>query len=113
MAPRQGEVWKLDLSPARGHEQAGERPGLVLSVDKFNAGPAGLVIVAPLTTVDKRQPLHVRIEPPEGGVRRASFIKAEDVRSVSSGRLVERWGSVEPKTLRAVAARVGLLIRVP
>ena len=113
MAPRRGEVWKLDLSPARGHEQAGERPGVVLSVDKFNAGPAGLVIVAPLTTVDKRQPLHVRIEPPEGGVRNASFIKAEDVRSVSTVRLVERWGSVEPKTLHAVVARVGLLIHTP
>lgn len=113
MAPRQGEVWRLDLGSTRGHEQAGERPALVLSVDKFNAGPAGLVIVVPLTTVDKRQPLHVRIEPPEGGVREPSFIKAEDVRSVSTGRLLERWGTVALPTMRAVAARVGLLMRVP
>jgi len=107
---RQGEVWRLDLSPARGHEQAGTRPALILSVDKFNAGPAGLVIVAPLTSVDKAQPLHVRIEPPEGGVRQTSFAKAEDVRSVSSERLGERWGAVERSTLRAVTRRVHLLI---
>ncbi len=110
MAPRQGEVWRLDLSPTRGHEQAGERPALVLSVDKFNAGPAGLVIVAPLTSVDKHQPLHVRIDPPEGGIRETSFAKSEDVRSVSSERLLERWGAVERSTLRAVTRRVALLI---
>jgi mRNA interferase MazF len=112
MPARQGEVWKLDLSPARGHEQAGERPALILSVDKFNAGPAQLVIVAPITSVDKRQPLHVRLEPPEGGVRRRSFIKSEDIRSVSTERLVERCGAVERPTLRAVVERIRLLIHV-
>ncbi len=111
MPPRQGEIWKLDLSPTRGHEQAGERPALVLSVDKFNAGPAGLVIVAPLTSVDKSQPLHVRIDPPEGGVRQTSYAKSEDVRSVARERLLERWGSVERSTLRAVARRVRLLVQ--
>lgn len=111
-APKQGEVWRLDLNPTRGHEQSGRRPALVLSVDKFNAGPAGMVIIAPLTSVDKRQPLHVRIEPPEGGVRETSYAKAEDVRSVSSERLVDRWGSVERSTLRAVTRRVALLIGV-
>jgi mRNA interferase MazF len=113
MPARQGEVWKLDLNPVRGREQAGERPALVVSVDKFNSGPAGLVIVAPLTSVDKRQPLHVRVEPPEGGVSKPSYIKSEDVRSVSSERLVERWGSVERETLRAVIQRIRLLTYLP
>jgi mRNA interferase MazF len=113
MPARQGEVWKLDLNPVRGREQAGERPALVVSVDKFNSGPAGLVIVAPLTSVDKRQPLHVRVEPPEGGVSKPSYIKSEDVRSVSSERLVERWGSVQRETLRAVIQRIRLLTYLP
>jgi mRNA interferase MazF len=113
MPARQGEVWKLDLNPVRGREQAGERPALIVSVDKFNSGPAGLVIVAPLTSVDKGQPLHVRIEPPEGGVAKPSFVKSEDVRSVSSERLVDRWGSVGRETLRAVVQRIRLLTHVP
>jgi mRNA interferase MazF len=113
MPARQGEVWKLDLNPVRGREQAGERPALVLSVDKFNGGPAGLLIIEPLTSVDKGQPLHVRIEPPEGGVSKPSFVKSEDVRSVSRERLVERWGSVERETLRAVVQRIRLLTHVP
>jgi len=110
-APSQGEVWTVDLSPARGHERAGRCPALVLSVDEFNAGPAGLVILAPLTGTDRSQPLHVRIEPPEGGVHKTSFVEAEDVRSVPTSRLAERWGAVERSTLRGVTRRVALLIR--
>jgi mRNA interferase MazF len=108
-APRRGEIWSVELDPTRGREQAGRRPALVISVDRFNQGPAGLVIVVPLTTVDKRQPLHVRLEPPQGGVREPSFAKSEDLRSVSVERLISRWGAVEPETVRAVAARIRLL----
>jgi len=36
--------------PVRGHQSAGQRPALVISVDAFNHGPAGLVLIIPLTT---------------------------------------------------------------
>src|SRR5438128_11466126 len=50
VAPIRGEVWLIDLNPVRGHEQAGRRPALVVSDDLFNQGPAGLVIVLPITS---------------------------------------------------------------
>jgi len=37
-----------DLNPTRGHEEAGKRPGLVVSVDPFNRGPAGPVVILPI-----------------------------------------------------------------
>ena len=40
-----GEIWQVNLNPTRGHEQAGIRPALVLSVDVFHNGPAELVII--------------------------------------------------------------------
>lgn len=49
-APCRGEIWTADLEPARGHEQGGQRPCLILSDDRFNQGPAGLVVILPLTT---------------------------------------------------------------
>ncbi|MGA2150940.1 MAG: type II toxin-antitoxin system PemK/MazF family toxin [Geobacteraceae bacterium] len=42
---------------------------------------------------------HVPLEPPEGGVREKSFIKCEDVRSISTERLKSRWGEVSPATM--------------
>lgn len=109
MASR-GEVWLVDLNPTRGHEQAGTRPALVVSADEFNHGPAGLVIVAPMTTRERGIPLHVSVDPSEGGLDRRSFIKCEDVRSVSEQRLVRRFGVVSPETLALVADRLRIVL---
>ena len=42
--PARGDVWLIDLNPTRGREQAGRRPALIVSVDEFNSGYAGLVV---------------------------------------------------------------------
>ena len=94
----------------RGREQAGSRPALVISVDATNHGPADLVVILPVTSVAKGIPFHVPVSPPEGGVRRASFIKCEDVRSISRFRLRERWGTVGVQTLATVEDRLRILI---
>ncbi|MGI6209653.1 MAG: type II toxin-antitoxin system PemK/MazF family toxin [Anaerolineae bacterium] len=67
--PSRGDIWLVDLGPTPGHEQAGRRPALVVSTDAFNQGPAGLVVVLPITTTERGIPLHVPVNPPEGGVR--------------------------------------------
>jgi mRNA interferase MazF len=101
-SPARGDIWLADLNPIRGREQAGMRPCLVVSVNLFNQSPAELVIVIPLTTRAKGIRTHVSLLPPEGGVREQSFIKCEDVRSISTERLASRWGSVAPATMHQV-----------
>ena len=108
--PARGDIWLVDLNPPRGHEQAGVRPGLVVSVDPFNHGPAGLVVVVPLTSIDKRIPFHVPVAPPEGGLRARSFIKCEDVRSIAKERFSRRVGKVSPATMTAVEDRLRILL---
>jgi mRNA interferase MazF len=108
--PLRGELWMIDFDPTRGHEQAGKRPALIVSDDLFNTGPAKLVIVLPLTTKSKGVRSHVGVQPPEGGLRKTSFIKCEDVRSVAVERLGRRMGSVSPATMEAVAFRLRILM---
>lgn len=110
--PLRGEIWMVDLNPTRGREQRGKRPALVVSTDLFNEGPAGLVIVLPVTSKDKRIPFHVPIDSPEGGVKCQSFIKCEDVRSVSKDRFSKRWGTVSRATMDAVADRMRILLEL-
>lgn len=110
--PSRGEVWLVNLNPTRGHEQAGLRPGLIISTDPFNYGPAGLVVVLPLTTRGRGIPLHVTIEAPEGGVRQRSFIKCEDIRSVAKERLTESWGVVSSGTMAAIEDRLRILLQL-
>jgi mRNA interferase MazF len=102
----------VSLDPVRGREQAGTRPAVVISVDLFNQGPAGLVIVVPMTTTDRRIPLHVAVDPPEGGLKQRSFVQIDNVRSISSERLIRRWGTLEAKTLVEVERRLRMLLRL-
>ncbi|HVC88167.1 MAG TPA: type II toxin-antitoxin system PemK/MazF family toxin [Gaiellaceae bacterium] len=109
MAAR-GEIWVVDLDPTRGREQRGTRPALVVSADPINTGPAQLVVVVPLTTIERRIPLHVQIDPPNGGVRERSFAMCEMIRSVSADRLVRSWGRVDSRTMAVVADRLKILL---
>jgi mRNA interferase MazF len=108
--PSRGEVWVVSLDPTKGREQAGKRPALVLSVDPFNHGPADLIVVLPITSKAKGIPFHVNVKPPEGGLKQESFIKCEDVRSISKERLSQRLGAVTTKTMKLVEDRVRILL---
>jgi mRNA interferase MazF len=110
--PLRGEIWMVDLNPTRGREQRGRRPALVVSTNTFNRGPADLVVVLPITGTQRGIPLHVRISPPEGGLKKLSFVKIEDVRSVSKGRCMKRWGRVAPRTMATVEDRLRVLLEL-
>ena len=108
--PRRGEIWLADLHPTRGREQTGRRPVLILSVNAFNSGPADLVIIAPMTSTHRGIPLHVNVRRGDGGVKRASVILCEAIRSISKDRLITRWGMLSTETLAQVEDRLRILL---
>ena len=110
--PQRGEVWHADLDPVRGHEQAGTRPVLIVSDDAFNSSPAQLVVALLITSKPKNVRSHVAVSPPEGGLTRPSFIKCEDVRSLSIERLQGRIGRIEDATLLDVEYRLRVLLKL-
>jgi mRNA interferase MazF len=113
IALARGDIWFADLDPTQGREQAGRRPVLVVSVDEFNLGLAGLVVVLPLTSTRRPLPLHVPIDPPEGGLTLPSSILVDAIRSIDRRRLIAHWGSVSPETMLLVADRLRLLLGLP
>ena len=108
LKPLRGEVWYADFDPVVGHEQGGTRPGLIISHARLSASPAELVIALPITSIDKGMPSHVCVHPPEGGLRFTSFIKCEDIRSISKQRLGRHMGEVSDDTME----RVDLILRM-
>lgn len=105
--PTAGEVWDLAFDPRVGHEQGGYGPALVVSNDHFNEAPNGLHIVVPITGTDRGIRYHLPIEPPEGGLNKASVIMCDQVRAHSVLRFRRRRGPVSADTL----ARVRVVIR--
>ena len=109
-SPSLGDVWFVSLDPTVGQEQAGQRPALVVSVDQFNQGPAGLLIVLPITSKGKGISLHVALDPPEGGVTMRSFVMPENIRSVLTSHLVRKLGSISDERLGEVQERMRVLL---
>jgi mRNA interferase MazF len=110
--PSRGEIWHVDLNPTVGRETNKVRPALVLSVNALNHGPAELVIVAPVSTVDKRIPTHVRIPVGEGGQTEDGFIKCEEVKSISTMRFLRKRGTAHPATVERVLRIVKVLLGI-
>jgi len=70
------------------------------------------VLLLPITTKDKRIPLHIPVSAGESGLRERSFVKCEDLRSVSRDRLTNRLGAVGPSTLADVEDRLRILLEL-
>jgi mRNA interferase MazF len=107
-----GDIWLADLNPVRGHEQAGHRPVLVVSVDAFNQSRADLVVVIPVTSTLRPIPFHVVVQSPEGGLTNPSALLCEAVCSISKDRLVTRWGALSASTMSQVEDRLRILLRL-
>jgi mRNA interferase MazF len=100
-----------DLEPVVGREQGRIRPVLILSTNRFNHGPAELVIIAPLTRTKRNIPMHIEVNPPEGGPAERSYILCDHIRSISRDRLRGNVrGVVSPRTMALVEDRLGILL---
>ena len=107
-----GDIWLFDPEPTRGREIGKKlRPTIIVSNNTFNNGPAGLLIIIPLTSKDKKIPCHVPIFPKDGSVKEHCFAMCEQIRCISKERLVSKWGRMHnPNTLRQIAEWLGSLL---
>jgi mRNA interferase MazF len=81
-----GEIRWADLNPVRGREQAGRRPVLILSHDVFNER-SGTVIAVAMTSQEPRAGFPLTLESQAEGLRRRSWIKISQVRTLSVDRI--------------------------
>ena len=55
-----GDIIKVDMSPAKGHEQQGYRPAIVVSEENVHK-ETDLIWVLPITNTNKRYPTNVPV----------------------------------------------------
>jgi len=103
--PDAGEVVWLDFTPQTGHEQAGRRPVLVLSLAVYNAKTI-LMICCPMTTQIKNYPFEVHIGGTPPNAVLSDQMKSLDWRS----RNARPKGRVSPEQLAEVRAKIHALI---
>jgi mRNA interferase MazF len=94
-----GDIVWADLNPVRGHEQAGQRPVVVLSHDVFNER-SGTVIAMAVTSQEQRAAFPLTLELPAGlGLTKRAWVKISQVRTLSVERLGKKIGRVTPELL--------------
>jgi mRNA interferase MazF len=100
--PYQWGVFRIDLDPVVGHEQAGERPALVVSVEPINQRYS-VVLVAPITSrKQNRQPRlgEVLIPAGTGGLPQESFVLCYQTRAIDRSRLKRKYGDITDNDIR-------------
>lgn len=96
-----GEIRWADLNPVRGHEQAGERPVLVLSHDVFNER-SGTVIAVALTSQEPRAGYPLTLELLTAKLPKRSWAKISQIRTLSTERIGKRLGRASEEELAKV-----------
>ena len=82
--PNPWEVWWANLDAARGHEQRGRRPVIVVGSALACSLPHGLAIVVPTTTSPFPVPYRVEVTI---DTDRTSYAMCEQIKTISTDRL--------------------------
>ena len=112
---RRGDVYLARLDPVEGSEQAGRRPVILVSRDAINAA-SPVVVVVPCTSYREGRriyPSQIVLRAPAAGLRNDSIALGEQVRAVSKNRLLERWGALDPGTLRHLDRALLIALALP
>jgi mRNA interferase MazF len=105
--PRSGDIVWLSFDPQLGHEQAGHRPALVLSPERYNR-KVGLALFCPISTQKKGYPFEVAIP---AGLKVSGVVLADQVKSLDWKARATRFGCRLPQeTLQEVVAKLQSLL---
>lgn len=108
MSIQRGQIYFVNLNPVTGREQAGNRPVLVLSIDKINRLPLVVTVVIGTkgTNIGRDFTSNVRVSPEESGLPMETVFLCFQVRSLDKGRFpAEPAGQLsEAKMLQVEAA---------
>ena len=107
----QGEIWQANLNPAKGSEQDGFRPVVILSGNLLNRH-LPVVITAPLTTKIKRYKGNPVLKPSKAnGLKSESELLVFHIRSISKDRMIKKLGIINSDELRAAIRTLNDLLK--
>ena len=93
-----GEIYWADLNPVRGHEQAGQRPVVVISHDVFNER-SGTVIAMAITSQPQKAGFPLTHKLKSGDLPKESWVKISQVRTLSVLRIGDRIGQIDQEEM--------------
>jgi mRNA interferase MazF len=102
---RRGDVFIVNLDPAKGAEKKKTRPCIVIQNDVGNRF-SPLTIVAVITSqkdIKKKYPTDIWIDKGHGGLDYPSIIQCDQIRTIDKTRLLKKLGSLGSALMKEVA----------
>jgi mRNA interferase MazF len=110
--PHRGEVYMVDFDPARGSEQAGTRPALVVSNDVNNQHSPVVTVAAITKTIPKKQyPFNVHL--PAGVLPREGTIMCGQILTIDKARLMRHRGELDDAAMADVSEAIRVSLGLP
>src|SRR5215213_5759723 len=104
-----GDVYWAELSPVIGHEQAGERPVIILSHDVFNER-SGTVIAVAVTSQEPRAGFPLSHEIATAKLPKRSWVRISQIRTLSVQRLRKKLSRVAAEELDRIVEGLNEII---
>lgn len=99
---QRGDVFLVNLDPVVGSEVGKTRPAIVLQNEMANRTSPTVTVVPLSTKVERVFPFQVLIPAGEGGLTRDSKALCEQIRTLSTKRLLQHLGSLPPERLEEI-----------
>jgi mRNA interferase MazF len=74
----------------------------VVSADILDNGPGGLVVVVPVTSTAYGLRSHIELEPDSCGLDHTSYARCDQLRLLSTTRLMSLRGMIRPDRLQSI-----------
>ena len=101
---QRGDVFLVNLDPVIGSEVGKTRPAIILQNEMANRTSPTVTVIPLSTKVERVFPFQVLIPAGEGGLPRESKALCEQIRTLSTRRLLERLGTLPPERMNEIRA---------
>lgn len=102
-SPKRGEIFDVNFNPARGSEQAGVRPAIVVQNNVGNTSASTTIVAAISSQIGGRiYPFEVLLD--SGELPKRSLVMCNQLMTVTKERLGKMMGVVSPEVMEQVDA---------
>lgn len=109
--PSKAEVWMVDLGGSKGHEQKGQRPGILWR----DLNHVKMAVVIPCTTTpgsEKFPHAHLISPTPENGFSEDSIALIFQITTIDKKRLIKRLGKLDEEDIKSMAGLLKELLYI-
>jgi mRNA interferase MazF len=99
---KRGEIYWLNWNPARGSEQSGRRPALIIQNDIGNRTSPTVIVAACTTAISKGYPFVVPVSIKESGLSKDSIINLSHIMTIDKSRLESKCGELNKEKMSVV-----------